>query len=188
MFTKDNNVKKIELNVDKLYQDNNILLSASLVEMMNSEHHNQEMQDKIDYQSNITAYINRKHEYDIKKQYNPRINELYQNGLLVVNGNEFRLKDFFIVFDDNLNNFHIKCINSKFENEEIDYNRAVRFIDTTAFISLINSQNVTNNRIILDNIESLNNIVANWDGYLHDETLETDAIINKKMIRDKENE
>ena len=98
------------------------------------------------------------------------------------------LKDFFIVFNDELNNFHLKCINQRFNNDEIDYNRAVRFIDTTAFINLINNAQIVSKKLIINDKDCLNTIIKNWDGYLHGETKETDAIMNKKMIRDDQNE
>ena len=47
---------------------------------------------------------------------------------------------------------------------------------------------IRDNRLIINNMETLNNIVSKWDGYLHSETKETDAIINKKMIRDDDSE
>ncbi len=187
MFNKENKNKKVELNIDKLYQNDNLLIISSLVEMINNKHNNQEMQDKLDYQDSITTYLNKKKELNIKKQYNPIINELYHNGIIVIDSIEYKLKDFFIVFDDNLNNFHIKCLDSKYKNEEIEYNRAVRFIDTTAFINLTKSYKVKDKRII-DDDHKLEEVIKEWDGYLHSETLETDAIMNKKMIRDNENE
>ena len=69
---------------------------------------------------------------------------------------------------------------------EIDYNKAIKFIDTTAFINLINNSEtaISDNRLIINNKDILTKIVNNWDGYLHCETKETDAIMDKKMIRD----
>ena len=145
--------------------------------------YNKQLDEQLDYQNDITSYINRKHENSTKKEYNPKIVNLTKNGLLVIDNNEYELKDFFIVFDSNLNNFTIKCINSKFPSEDIEYNHAVRFIDTTAFIKLIKESNIIDNKIIIDSINTLNNIVKEWDGYLHSETVETDSILNKKIIK-----
>ena len=145
-------------------------------------HYDQQFAEQNEFQNSITSYINRKHENYIKKDYNPKIVNLYKDGLLIINKEEYKLKDFFIVFSSILNNFHLKCINAKFESDKINYNCAVRFIDTTAFINLINNSEIKDNRIIIDNIDSLNDVVKNWDGYIHSEVLETDSIINKKMI------
>ncbi len=163
---------------------NNELLNNDdkLLQEKSKFHYDKQFAEQNEYQNNLTSYINQKHENNIKKDYNPKIVNLYKDGILVINKEEYKLKDFFIVFSSILNNFHLKCIDKKFNSEDINYNRAVRFIDTTAFINLINSSDIKDNRIVLDNIDSLNDIVNKWDGYLHGEVLETDSIKNKKMI------
>ncbi len=143
---------------------------------------NKEKQEEDTYQNDVLRYINQKHENNIRKQYNPKIVNLYQNGTLVIDKNDYKLKDFFIVFNDKENNFHIKCINPNYKNEDIEYNKAIRFIDTTAFIKLIQDNNVVDNKIVIDNETTLNSIISNWDGYIHSEVLETDSVINKKMV------
>ena len=191
MFIKDDNlIKRVELNIPKMYNKENILLTNSFALMMSSYHESKLMQEQMDYQEKITTYHNKKHENNIKKLYNPKIVNLYDNGLLLINNDEHDLKNIYIVFDDKKNDFHIKDAKHAFNNDGYDYNKAVKFIDTTAFISLINSSDATinNNRIIINNIDVINNIINNWDGYLHRETKETDAIINNKMIRDDVNE
>lgn len=189
MFNKDNNIKIVNMISGKLYQDENIMMSSSLVGMVSEHHVNKETLEKEEYQDKVTSYINKKHELGIKKQYNPVVVNLYRNGLLIIDNEEYPLKDFYIVFDDNINNFHLKSKYDKFNKEE-NYNKAIKFIDTTAFISLINSNkvNIKDNKLILNNIEILNNIISQWDGYLHSEMEETDAISNKKMIKDDVNE
>ncbi len=183
MFNKEINkeTKKIIIS-GKLYKDNDLLVTDSLAEMLSEYHSNKALQEEMDYQDNITSYINRKHENEIRKQYNPKVVNLYENGLLIINNEEYKLQDFFIVFNDKENNFHIKCVDQRFNNPELDYNKAVKFIDTTAFINLINSSEINDNKIIINDVDTLNNIASNWDGYLHGETKETDAILNKKMI------
>ena len=184
MFDKSKkNIKKINIRTSKLYKDKEILLTNSFIEMMSNYHSKTLTNEKNDYQNEVTSYINRKHEMNVKKQYNPKIVELYKNGCLVINNNEYLLKDFFIVFDDKLNNFNIKCINSKYNNKEINYNKAVRYIDTTAFINLIKDNKTSNNKLIIDNQDILDDNVSKWDGYIHSEVLETDAISNKLIIR-----
>lgn len=188
MFKKNNNITKAELKIDKLYQYDDILLSESFIELMNNIHYKKQLQEKDEYQNSIISYLNKKHENNIKKQYNPKILKLYYDGKLIINNKEYHLEDFFIVYDDKVNNFHLKCIDSSFNNEEIKYNKAVKFVDTTAFINLIKKGNIINDRIIINNIDELNKVVKTWDGFLHRETVETDSIINKKMIKDDINE
>ena len=162
--------------------NNNNLVDNKLLEERSKYHYNKRMDEQNEYQNSVVEYINKKHENSVKKEYNPKIVELYHNGLLIIDNEEYRLKDFFIIFDDRLNNFHLKCINPKFKTEEINYNKAIRFIDTTSFINLITNNKTINNRIILDNIDKLNNVVNTWDGLIHSEVLETDSITNKKII------
>lgn len=189
MFDKSkNNIKKVDIKTDKLYQNDNLLLSTSIIEMMDNLHNAKQMDEKNDYQSNVTSYIKRKNQNSVRKQYNPKIVDLYYNGILVINNEEYKLKDFFIVFDKKLKNFHIKCVNPNYKTEEIEYNKAIKFIDTTAFINLVNNSNIVNNKIIIDNSSIIDNVISNWDGYLHSEVLETDSIINKNMIEDDKNE
>ena len=183
MFDKENKNKVLtNIKTGELYKHEDTLLTNSFVEMVNNDHYNKIVNEKNDYQNDITTYINKKLENNAKKEYNPKIIDLYHDGLLVINNEEYRLKDFFIIFDDKLNNFHLKCINPKFKTEEITYNKANRFIDTTSFINLIVNNKTINNKIILDNINSLNTVVNNWDGNLHSEVVETDSIINKKVV------
>lgn len=185
MFNKNKKNKIISsIKINKFYKDNEILLTPSYITMMSKYHQAKDEQEQDIFQNDITEYVNRKLEKSVKKIYNPKIVDLYKSGYIVIDKTDYKLKDFFIVFDDNKNNFHIKCINPNFKTEEIEYNKAVRFIDTTAFTKLIKESNFSNNKIIIDNIETLNNIVNKWDGYLHSEVVETDAIINKKMIKD----
>lgn len=179
----DNKDKKIvEIKYGELYKLGNILLTPTMQKEMSDYYTNKIMQEKMDYQNNITSYINRKHENGVKKQYNPLIVNLYENGLLTINYDEYSLKEFYIVFNNN--DFHIKCINPKYNNQDYEYQKAVKFIDTTAFINLINNSNVIikENRIIINDKNILEDIVNKWDGNLHSETKETDAIINKRMI------
>lgn len=189
MFEKNKEeIKKVTVQSEKFYKDKDIILTNSFIEMMNYNHQNKELKEKEEYQLNITNYINKKQENSIKKRYDSKIVNLYHSGKLVIDNNEYQLKDFFIVFNDKLNNFHIKCIDTKFKNEEIEYNRAVKFIDTTAFINLVETNDYKDNKIIISDLNTLNNVVSKWDGYLHDRTLETDSVINKKIIKDDKDE
>ena len=191
MFNKDNNlINKIELNNLKVHTKDDKLLTQSFAIMLSNYHDNIIMQEQMDFQNKKTSYINKKHENSIKKQYNPKIVNLYQNGLLCINDNEYELTDLYIVFDDNKNDFHIKSVKKQFGDIETDYNKAIKFIDTTAFINLINDNEtkINDNRLIISNKDILTKIVNNWDGYLHNETKETDAILDKKMIRGNINE
>ena len=145
------------------------------------DHINKYIEEQMDYQDRVTSYINRKHELNYRKDYNPKIVKLYKSGLLVINKIEYKIEDFYIVIKNH--NYGIICIDDRFKTNTTDYDKAVKFIDTTAFINLINNENtlVNENRII-SNQDILLKVVNDWDGYLHSETKETDAIANKKII------
>ena len=144
----------------------------------------------MDYQDFLTTYINKKHEYSVKKQYNPKIVNLYRNGILVFNRQEYPLNELYIVFNDEINNFHLKSKYEELNKDNGDYNKAIKFIDSTAFITLINNNDIIikNNKLIINDIELLHKVVSNWDGYLHSEIEDTDAISNKRMIMGDKNE
>ena len=190
MFEKNEKIKKVDISIDNLNKDNELLYSNSFIEMVDKHHYNQNLEEQEEYQNNITNYINRKLINQAKKEYNPIIVNLYNNGELIINNEKYYAKEFFIVYDNNLNNFHIKCINEKYKNEEITYNRLVKFIDSTAFTKLIksNDANIIDNKIIIKSVDILNKYVNDWDGYLHNETVETDSILNRKMIEDGKDE
>lgn len=181
--------KKIMIKHNSFYKIDNLLLTPSFIAMLNIHNESKAMIDQLDYQDRITSYINRKFECDVRKEYNPKIVDLYENGSIIINKKEYPLRDFFIVFMEDKNDFHIKCINEEYDNTKHEYDKAVKFIDSTAFINLINNENtrISNNKLIIDNKDILNNIVKDWNGYLHSETKETDAIKSKKMIRDEDN-
>lgn len=181
MINRNDDIKKIDFQSNKLYKRNDLLFTDSFLLLLNNKELNKELEEKEEYQDNITSYINRKYENSIKKEYNPKIVNLYSDGIIIINNQEYLLKDFFIVFSDK-NDFRIKCIDKDYPNDNYDYNHSIKFIDTTAFINLINSSNVINNKIIVNDINLLNNIVSKWDGYLHSEVIETDSIINKKVV------
>lgn len=186
MFNKDNkSINKVELNNLKVHTKDDKLLTQSFAIMLSNYHDDVMMKEQMDFQDKKTTYINKKYENSIKKQYNPKIVNLYQNGLLCINSDEYKLTDLYIIFDDNKNDFHIKSVKKAFDDIIINYNKAIKFIDTTAFINLINNNETTinENRLIINNRDILTETVNNWDGYLHSETKETDAITNKKMIR-----
>ncbi len=190
MINKSDNIKKIDITIDNLNKDNELLYSNSFIEMVDMYHYNKELQDKDDYQNQITSYNLRKEINSVKKAYNPLIVNLYNNGELVIDNITYSIKRFYIVYDENKNNFNLKCTDDRFKNNEIDYNCSVKFIDSTAFIKLIKNPdiNIVGNKIIINNQNILDEYVKNWDGYLHSETKETDAIINHKMIKDDQNE
>ena len=189
MFEKNNNVKKVDYSTNKFYKVGDVLITQSFGIVLEEYHNNKKIDDEIKYQDQITSYNKRKYENNIRKNYNPKIVNLYENGSLIINNKEYLIKEFYIVFDEN-NKFSLMCTNQSYENNESKYTKAVKFKDTTAFINLINSDNVLirDNRIIINDINVLNNIVNKWDGYLHSETKETDSIINKIMIKDDANE
>lgn len=190
MFEKNNDAKKIEYSNNEFYKIGDVLITPSFGITLNNYYNTRKMQEENDYQDQITSYNKRKYENSIKKLYNPRIVNIYDNGSLIINNKEYSINEFYIVFDDNKNIFHLLCNNPKYENDEFKYNKAVKFKDTTAFINLVNNDKILiiDNKIIINDNNILNDVISKWDGYIHNETKETDAIIDKKIIKDGNNE
>ena len=189
MFNKEesNIFGNIEIKNASFYRkEHNISITPSFALMYNPYIENKHMEEQMDYEEKKTSYINRKNELNIKKQYNPIIVDLYNNGILVIDNDEILLKDLFIVYkeDKKFNLLNIK------ENNNLEYNYAIRFIDTTAFINLINLDDsiVKDNKIIINSKDILEKLITNWDGYIHDKVKETDAIMKKNIVGVDNNE
>ena len=191
MFNKgnDTNIKKIEWNKKNFYkQYDNIFITPFFAIMINKYYEDKKMEEHLDFDERVKSYIDKNFLYGVKKQYNNAFTNLYHNGKIIINNQEFQLKNFYIVYKENQNNFHLLCTDPKYQNKNIEYNHAVKLIDTTAFIALIKNNNINNNTIIIDNNLELDSIIHNWNGLLHDQVSETDAINNKEMIRVDQNE
>ena len=186
MFNKieSNEFGNIDIKKTKVYPMNKkCLVTPSFVIMLNSYKEEKNSEEKMDYESKKIQYLKRLNECNTKNQYNKIIVNLYQSGKLSIDNEIYSLKDLFIVYDDD-KKYQLLNINKK---NDLNYNHAVKFIDTTAFIKLINDSDIINNTIIVKN-DKLNSYISNWDGYLHNQVKETDAIINKKITGDDINE
>ena len=180
MFNKDNNdIKKIEIDNKELYPlYNDISITPYFVIMLNNYHENNNLQSHNDFENNIKLYKNNCHKLSIQRQYDNNVSNLYHNGIIVINNEKHDIKNYYIVYKKNEKNYYLIDINSNKDNN-IKYDTAVKLIDTTAFISLINKSDIQQNMIIIDSFEILENIVNNWDGKFHNKVYETDAITNK---------
>ena len=190
MFNKEENIKikRIELNNKEFYkQYNNISITPFFVIMLNKYYEDKKMHDHLDLDEKIKLYLDKSFKYSEKKQYNSIIYNLYHSGKIIINNEEYNLKDFYIIYQND-NNFHLLCTDNRYQNDSIQYNKSVKFIDTTVFIQLIKENEIKNNTIIINNINDLKDIISKWDGLLHDEVSETDAITNKNMIGNDQNE
>lgn len=182
---KSNEFGNIEFKKTSFYPINDeILITPSFALMINVYKEGKNMQDEMDYQDRITTYINRKSEYSIKKQYKDEIENLYNNGILSINKKDYPLSNFFIVYHDSDKIFSLLNIALK---NHIAYDHAIKFIDTTAFINLINNPDVLvkDNKVIVKDENIIDNIVNDWDGCIHNEVKETDAIKNKRIVGDR---
>ena len=186
MFNKENSfdIKKVELNNKRFYkQYNNISITPFFILLLNEYYEDKNMQEHIDFDSRIIAYNNKVFENNLKKQYNKDINILYQSGKIIIDNKIYELNDFYIVYKKNNQNFHLLCTNPNYINSNnIDYDTSVKFIDTTAFIELIKENTIQDNTIILNDSNSLEKTIHNWNGLFHDKSFQTDAIFNKNMI------
>ncbi len=189
----EGNINKILLKYDSLYEINdNVLITPSLAIMINNYLDSLSMNQHIDYETKKIMYLNKRNENYIKKQYNELIVNLYQNGQIIINNETCDLKNFFILYNEEDKNYFLTYSKSTYtdflrkSSETLPYNKAVKFIDSTLFILLINdpSINIINNTIIIDNNDILLNIIDNWDGKLHNKIWFTDSIMNKKILKE----
>ena len=183
MFNKENNkIIKIEMQTNNLYkQYDNIYITNSFIKMLNDYYISRNMHHHLDFDQKLKLYKDNVFLLNEKKQYNTIIVNLYHNGKLLINNTLYDVNDFYIVYNQNSKDYHVLCTNSNYSNEDINYNTAVKLIDTTVFIELIKNNEIKENTIIIKNNKLLETI-NNWDGLLHNEVCETDAIINKDML------
>lgn len=186
-----NDIKEILLKYNSLYEiDDNVLITPSLAIMINNYLNTKSMDEHIDYEYRKMLYLNNRNENYIKKQYNELIVNLYQKGHIIINNEDCDLKNFYILYNEGDNNYTLTYSKSPYmdylrKTNEISYNKAIKFIDSTAFISLINNPSVN----IIDNIITVDNnvlleILNNWDGLLHNKIWFTDSIRNKKILKE----
>ena len=195
MFDKNESKKyvKCKINGDIKVKriGNNCYTNSFVVFENNNEKQRRIQKDHFDYEKKKIDYLERV--IDNKtKEYDKNIINLYNNGIIVIDGNEYPLKKFFIKYDLGSNDviLHLTCINSNFtdiltnSNGDYQYNGVVRFRDTECFISLINSDAVSidENRIVIINKEKSLNIINEWNGMLHSLVPETDAIEKKQIF------
>ncbi len=175
----------IKIDINSLYEiSENVKVSPSFVLLYNFYIDNKEIQIHNDFENNKVQYMNNKRKLCYKKKYNPKIVSLYNNGKLVIDKKETNLSNYYIIFNTDKKNYHLINIDTGIDN--YDYNKTIKFIDTTAFINLINSDNIVilENKIQIDK-NTLNVFIDNWDGKLHNKTCNTEAIVNKNILKEE---
>ncbi len=186
MFNKDNNIKKIELVKPAFFkQYDNVYITPFYANMINKYYDDKNMQEHVDFDERTKSYIERIFTLNIKKQYDNTITNLYHNGKIQINNNEYSVKSFYVVFKKGSKDFHLMITDKNYQNEELSYDKAIKYIDTTAFIKLIKTSSIKDNTIIIEDINNLLDNIKNWDGLLHSETSETEAISNKDVAGDE---
>ena len=188
-----NDIKEIHLKYSTLLKMNeNILITPSFAIMINNYLDNVNTLEHNNFEYRKLAYLNKKNENTIKKKYNQLIVDLYQKGHIIINKEDCELKDLYILYQEGNNNYYLTYSKSPYNDfirkttDIITYDKAVKFIDSTAFILLINDPNINidNNTIIVENNDILLNILSNWDGLLHNKIWFTDSISNKKILKE----
>ena len=142
------NIKIISLEYKSLYEiDENIKITPSLAIMINDYCNNKSIIEHNNYEYRKLRYLNRKEELSLKKQYNKLIENLYQTGQIIINNEQCLLKDFYILYQDGINKYYLSYINSPYNDfirkssDVFPYNNAIKFIDSTAFITLDAAEN-----------------------------------------------
>ncbi len=196
MFNKEESMKdrKVKLNSKSVSKRiKHLLLTTSFLVMLGSTVDTRAA-DIISCGSERIKYFERRDEYYMTHKYDQKIVDLYDSGTIIIDGNVYSLDNFYIKFNTKKEDFdlHLICIGSGYTDiltkstEKYEHNGVAKFIDTTAFIELIESECVliNDNCITVLDKESFLNMIKNWDGKLHDKTSDTEAISNKvKMER-----
>ena len=191
MFNKEksNERKKVSVLSQNYKRAGIILLSSSLAmafsSSANAEH--------TDCDHGQVEYYRRVYYYGQERQYDRGVKRLYEEGSIRLNGELLPIKKFFLTYKSNGDNrgYHLISVLNDYtdillkSNDKYDYDKVVRFRDTTAFINLINSDAVIINgtEITIIDIDKAILIIEHWDGLIHDEVVETDAVGNKDLLR-----
>ena len=197
MFNKEESNKKRKIEIGKIdgKKVGKIILTSSLILMLAST---------INVKSNNIGcghekaeYFRRVFEYKLSRTYDEKIMDFYQNYEIMIDNVAYPIEKFYILFDEDalIPQFHLINIKCEYEDiltrsmEKYDHNKVVHLRDTTAFINMLNSDAIKIDYerkliIIIDNEKALG-IINNWDGMIHEEVPETDAVDNKDMVRRK---
>ena len=187
MLKKNESAEKIIINSELYEINNSIKVSPYFIIYYNNYIYNKEQQEHKDFENNKIQYINKKNELSLKKEYDINITNLYTNGKIIINNITNYINDYYIIYNDNEKNYNLININDNIK-KDIKYNKAIKFKDSTAFIELINNGIINDDNAIIINQEILNNIINKWDEKIHNKTIETDAIINKNILKENDDE
>ena len=192
--TNEMNISKIiDLKYNSLCEiDKNTKITPSLAIMINNYIDNIKMNEHNSFEYKKIRYLKEKKELSLKNNYNNLIVNLYQNGKILINNEECNLKDLYILYKKGDNKYYLTYSKSTYtdyirkSNSVFPYDTAVKFIDSTAFIVLINNPtiNINENTIIIDNNNTFLDILNNWDELLHNRIWFTESINNKKILED----
>ena len=128
-------IKKVELNKKTFYkQYNNISITPFFVIMLNRYYEDKKAQDHLDLDERIKLYLDKSFEYREKKQYNTVVYNLYHNGKIKINDQEYNLKDFYIVYKKD--DFHLLCTDERYPKEDISYNKVVFSVLFIKFLNI----------------------------------------------------
>lgn len=194
---KSSSVKKVLLNNKNSYKRiGTFLISFTLLtSMANSAKANDFLEKHLEYESNKHDYYVEKNKLEEQKSYGQEIVNLYKYGQVLIDNELYLLDKFYIAYKvtDNGYEFHLKCAGANYsdilnkELEEYDYDGIIKFKNSSAFINLIEHQDIVidyaNNIIVVTDNKILTNIIDNWDGMLHDRVSDTDAISDKNILK-----
>ena len=194
MFNKEESSKYIKGILNKNILFNKIgtdLVTSSNISLSKLEKKNKDFLDShVKYEGQKIAYFNKVFEYQ-KKEYDEKIVDMYNNGIVEIDGVEYPLNDFFIKY--NLGNkveLHLVCTGNEYTDmltnskKSYEYSGMIKFKDTTSFIDLLSSNAVLiiNNKIVINNKDEVLKIINNWNGIIHSLVPKTDAIMNKQVF------
>lgn len=199
MFNKEESNRKKEIKLNKgikFVSIGAIVVTMSfLMTLSNAKVEESDTKKYVSkYESNIANYIRRQYEFSNEKTYDETVTTLYNDGIIIIDGMQYSLDNFYIDYNRNAPDFdlHLKCVGSGYKDistkdkEDHEFTGCILFKDSTAFKELINNRDICDinaNIIVIKNLNGLHDIVINWNGMIHDMVSNTDAINNKTILQ-----
>ena len=186
---KDSERIKKELLKNK----DNVQLQKQLMERIKNIEERRK-REHLEFENRCRDYILRKTQYQNMRKYDKRIVDLYQNGKIMLNNQIYLLNSFYITYNSAHDyDFHLVCVDSNYTDilkksyDKYEYDGVIKFIDSTVFTDLIKQKDVKvdYDKMIIDvqNNQILEDLLKHWNGSLHEEVGDVDAIKVSPVIK-----
>ena len=198
MFNKEESSKKKKVEINSkisLIRIGSFFVSLTLMmSITNNSVKADDLLSHFQHEQVKMEYLSRLNDYILERQYDQDIVNLYRNGKIMINNKILPLNSFYICYNTDSVNYDFHLMSTKDDckdiilgsREKYYFNDLVRFMDTTAFINYIKDNRTSidkkNNIIVVNNNDLLLSYIQNWNGMIHNQVADTDAILEKVII------